>query len=88
MLISGDGILHIGLNDSSSMNKVTDKSRVLKKAPEFPEPYVSFFDDSIVLCEKLEVSLGMSTDGALLGSFLSHHDMTAVAALPDHFAVA
>ena len=37
---------------------------------------------SIVLFPQLEVGLGMGADGAHLGGFFAHDDMTAVAALP------
>ena len=46
-----------------------------------------FTAESVILCLDLEVSLRMVADGALLGRFLSYHDMTAVGALPDDVVI-
>ena len=42
----------------------------------------------VVLRLQLEEGLGMGTHGADLGGLLAHMDMAAVAALPNHVAVA
>ena len=47
-----------------------------------------YFSASIVLGLELEVSLRMVAHGAHLGSLFAHHDVAAVAALPDALVVA